>query len=137
MFYNKLSAIVYPVVTNVNKDCVAIDNFAAQDFFDNAAGWTRNDLAQLAAAKSKEEYMMIVERLSQRDGKFNMSDKDSIADGIKRTMSRYCQSPLEIAEFAERLANEQLVKASNDAYKNALKQVDSPSDQNEPNVKTE
>lgn len=98
---------------------VAIEQFAGQDFNNNPAGWTRNDIAQLAAATTKSQYDAIVQRLSENKGRFNIPDDMTMADAVKVIQPRYCQSPLEIQQFAEHIGQMKL----DDAYAKALKDV--------------
>lgn len=98
---------------------VPIDQFAAKDFNANAAGWTRNDISQLVAATTKSQYDAIAERLIQNKGRYNIPDDMTMADAVKVIQPRYCQSPLEIQQFAEHVGQLKL----DEAYRNALKDV--------------
>lgn len=86
----------------------AIEQFAAKDFFENACGWTRNDIAVLAATTSKAQYDAIVQRLVERKAEFNLKPDTPVVDAYKVITPRWCQSPNEIQEFAEYAANLQL-----------------------------
>lgn len=106
-----------------SKDFVDVDNFMSKEFFENECGWTRNDLSALAAAQTKQQYDAIVERLQINQPKFDMRDGETIKDRLSRQMSRYCQSPNEIQQYAEMVASAELSRLSDDAYKNALNDV--------------
>lgn len=108
---------------------VNVDNFVSKEFFENECGWTRNDLSSLAAAQTKQQYDAIVERLQINQPKFDMKDGETIKERLSRQMSRYCQSPNEIQQYAEMVASAELSRLSDDAYKNALKDVKVETDQ--------
>lgn len=120
-----------------SKDFVDVDNFMSKEFFENECGWTRNDLSALAAAQTKQQYDAIVERLQINQPKFDMRDGETIKDRLSRQMSRYCQSPNEIQQYAEMVASAELSRLSDDAYKNALNDVKVETDQNVESTKTE
>lgn len=85
-----------------------IEQFAAKEFFNNDAGWTRNDIAVLAACTSKSQYDAIVQRLVERKADFNLKPETKLIDAYKICTPRWCQSPLELQNFAEYAANLQL-----------------------------
>lgn len=99
---------------------VAIEQFAAKDFFNNAAGWHKNDIAAIAACTTQEQYNALLSSLQMNDPKFDIKDGDKIADSIRKIVPRWCQSPSEIQNFAESYASKQL----DDAYNEALKDVE-------------
>ena len=88
-----------------------IEQFAAKEFFNNDAGWTRNDIAVLAACTSKSQYDAIVQRLVERKADFNLKPDTKLIDAYKICTPRWCQSPLELQNFAEYAANLQLADA--------------------------
>lgn len=88
-----------------------IEQFAAKEFFNNDAGWTRNDIAVLAACTSKSQYDAIVQRLVERKADFNLKPETKLIDAYKICTPRWCQSPLELQNFAEYAANLQLADA--------------------------
>lgn len=120
-----------------SKDFVDVDNFMSKEFFENECGWTRNDLSALAAAQTKQQYDAIVERLQINQPKFDMKDGETIKDRLSRQMSRYCQSPNEIQQYAEMVASAELSRLSDDAYKNALNDVKVQTDQSVESTKSE
>lgn len=120
-----------------SKDFVDVDNFMSKEFFENECGWTRNDLSALAAAQTKQQYDAIVERLQINQPKFDMRDGETIKDRLSRQMSRYCQSPNEIQQYAEMVASAELSRLSDDAYKNALNDVKVQTDQTAETTKSE
>ena len=80
---------------------VAIEQFSSKEFFQNPCGWTRNDISQLAAVTSKAQYDSIVQRLLENKAHFNLQPNTKLEDAFKVVMPRYCQSPNELASFAE------------------------------------
>lgn len=84
---------------------VAVEQFSSKDFFNNPAGWTRNDLAAAAAAASKSEFDSILQRLSENDPQFGLDDKVALKDAYSRIRPRYCQTPSEIQDFVEHVGN--------------------------------
>lgn len=92
-----------------------IEQFPAKDFFQNECGWTRNDIAVLAATTSKSQYDAIVQRLVERKAEFNLKPDTKLVDAYKTCVPRWCQSPMELANFAEYAANLQLSDVD-DAY---------------------
>lgn len=99
---------------------VAIEQFPAKEFFNNAAGWSKNDLAALVAATTKQEYDMLVQRLKVNDPQFNVKDDTKVSDAIKSIKPRWCQSANEIVSYVDALTRANL----DDAYNEALKDVD-------------
>ena len=93
----------------------AIEQFPSKDFFQNECGWTRNDIAVLAATTSKSQYDAIVQRLVERTAEFNLKPDTKLVDAYKTCVPRWCQSPMELANFAEYAANLQLSDVD-DAY---------------------
>ena len=103
-----------------------IEQFPAKDFFQNECGWIRNDIAVLAATTSKSQYDAIVQRLVQRKTEFNLKPDTKLVDAYKVVVPRWCQSPMELANFAEYAANLQLADVDS-AYKDMRPvQVDEP-----------
>lgn len=110
---------------------VPIEQFPAKDFFNNPAGWSRNDIAALAACTTMEQYKALLPRLAENDAKFNVKDGEKIADSLKKIIPRWCQSSNEIMNFAEGLAASQM----DDAYAKALEDVALNKDAAVPDVK--
>lgn len=98
---------------------VAIEQFPSKSFFDNAAGWSKNDLAALVAATTKQEYDMLVERLKVNDPQFNVKDDTKVSDAIKSIKPRWCQSANEIVSYVDALTRANL----DAAYDAALNDV--------------
>lgn len=100
-------------VAPIGKDIpvAPIEQFSAKEFFNNDAGWTRNDISVLAACTSKSQYDAIVQRLVERKADFNLKPDTKLVDAYKICMPRFCQSPLELQNFAEYAANLQLADA--------------------------
>lgn len=125
MFYSE-SNLKPRFFVETNKRCsLVVEQFDGKDFNNNECGWTRNDISQLARAQSKQEFDMILSRLSELKPSSDGITKDTI-DKIK---PRYCQSPLELQVFAESVAqremkiNEQKIHEAFEA-----KQASSPSE---------
>ena len=78
-----------------------IEQFASKEFFNNDAGWTRNDIAVLAATTSKAQYDAIVQRLVERKAEFNLKPDTKLIDAYKVCTPRWCQSPLELEICSE------------------------------------
>lgn len=97
----------------------AVDQFDAQDFNVNDCGFIRNDISQLMRAQSQAEYDMKLKSLVERSSNTLPSDM-SISDAMKTIIPRSCQSPAELAQFAEVLASRDMDKLD-DAYREALK----------------
>ena len=94
-----------------------IEQFASNNFFQNDCGWTRNDLALLAAATTKSQYDAILQNLVEVRSQFNVKDDMKLEDAFKQITPRWCQSPLEISQFAEYAAQLQ-INSLDDVYKN-------------------
>lgn len=84
---------------------VPVEQFASKSFFDNDCGWTRNDIAVLAATTSKAQYDAIVQRLVERKAEFNLKPDVKLVDAFKQITPSWCQSPLELQGFAEYVGN--------------------------------
>ena len=114
MFAQKINYNELIVPNGVVIPC-AIEQFPAKEFFQNECGWTRNDIAVLAATTSKSQYDAIVQRLVERKAEFNLKPDTKLVDAYKTCVPRWCQSPMELANFAEYAANLQLSDVD-DAY---------------------
>lgn len=101
---------------------VPVEQFDAQEFNQNDAGWTRNDLSQLARAQSKSEFDSIMARLNEVKSQSNLPGDISNKDAIKYVAPRYAQSPLELQQFAEYVAGFEQDKID-DAYRKSLEDV--------------
>ena len=81
---------------------IVIDQFDAQPFNLNDAGWPRNDISQMARAQSKAEFDAIMQRLSVCDSlPSNIPKGMSDAQVYDTCRPRYSQSPLELEQFIE------------------------------------
>lgn len=87
---------------------VAVEQFVGKDFFKNAAGWIRNDLAALAMATSKSQYDAILQRLTENKGIYTVKDGESLGKAIQAIKPRSLQSPVELQAYAEYAAKLQL-----------------------------
>ena len=99
-----------------------IDQFDAQEFNKNEAGWIRNDISQLARATSQSQYDAIMRRLVELKQEGGIDDKTSIDEAIAMIKPRYAQSPNEIQQFIE-MTNGNVMDKVNAAYQQALKDV--------------
>lgn len=115
---------------------VAIEQFSSKEFFQNASGWTRNDISQLAAATSKAQYDAIVQRLVENKAQFNLQPDTKLEDAFKVVIPRFCQSPNELASFAEYAAGLNLERVE-EMYKDAREKVVDNVDETQVEVKTE
>lgn len=115
---------------------VAVEQFPSKEFFDNNAGWSRNDLAALVAATTKQEYDMLVQRLQVNEPTFNVKDGTKVADAIKSIKPRWCQSANEIVSYVDALTRANLDAAYEEALKdlniNAEKQPTEPQTPSDP-----
>lgn len=81
---------------------IVIDQFDAQSFNLNDAGWPRNDIAQMARAQSKAEFDAIMQRLAVLDSQpSNIPNGMTDAQVYDTCRPRYSQSPLELEQFIE------------------------------------
>lgn len=115
---------------------VAIEQFSSKEFFQNASGWTRNDISQLAATTSKAQYDAIVQRLVENKAQFNLSPDTKLEDAFKVITPRYCQSPNELASFAEYAAGLNLEHVE-EMYKSVKEKVVDKVEQSSEEVKSE
>lgn len=91
---------------------LAVDQFRAQDFGIGDNGWIANDLTMLARATSMSQAQAILQRLVQRDAqKSNIPAGTKLKDAYNYVRPRYCQSELEVAQFAEALAQFEVSQA--------------------------
>lgn len=97
----RVNKVVEAVSTVSKSSCVpvAIEQFPAKEFFNNSAGWSKNDLAAIVAATTKQEYDMLVERLKVNEPQFNVADDTKLSDAIKSIKPRWCQSANEVVNY--------------------------------------
>ena len=109
----RVNKVVEAVSTVSKSSCVpvAIEQFPAKEFFNNSAGWSKNDLAAIVAATTKQEYDMLVERLKVNEPQFNVADDTKLSDAIKSIKPRWCQSANEVVNYIDALTREHLDEA--------------------------
>ena len=112
---------------NDSHSMIPIDQYDAQDFNLNDAGWVRNDISQLARAQSKAEFDMIMARLQVLKESKSIPDDISIDEAIASIRPRWCQSPNELEVWAE-MTNGEVMSKLDDAYIKSVKVPDSVSD---------
>lgn len=125
---------VCPLSSRKIKDSVykvVIDQFDAQEFNQNDAGWIRNDISQLARATSQAQYDAIMQRLVELKQQGGISDDMSVEDAISQIKPRYAQSPNEIEQFIA-YTNAGVMSKLSEAYEKALK--DKPAEAEKPVV---
>lgn len=81
-----------------------IDQFDAQDFNINEAGFIRNDISKLARAASQSEYDALMKKIGMVDSNYNIKDGMTIQQAMDMVKPRYAQSACEIANYAEYLS---------------------------------
>lgn len=84
---------------------VAVDQFPAQDFNLNDAGWPRNVISELAHAQSIAEYDMILSRIQELRGNYNLPDDMDTDTAISLIKPRSYQSACDFEKFAEKAAD--------------------------------
>lgn len=122
MFRNVQKVINTSIEVSDIRRCVPVDNFDAQTFNLNDAGWSRNDICQLARAQSQSEYDAIMHRLVTLPDKKGLSDSLSKAEKIRSIKPRYCQSNMELQSYAEYVATVEQNKL-NEAYEKAVSET--------------
>lgn len=80
---------------------VTVDQFDAQEFNLNDAGWIRNTISELSRATSKSEYDAIMARLVELKNVGGIPEGTSIHDAISMIKPRWCQSPNEIENWIQ------------------------------------
>lgn len=122
MFRNAQKVIDTSIEVSDIRRCVPVDNFDAQNFNLNDAGWSRNDICQLARAQSQSEYDAIMHRLVTLPDKKGLPDSLSKADKIRSIRPRYCQSNMELQSYAEYVATVEQNKL-NESYEKAVSET--------------
>lgn len=102
----------------------AVENFDGQPFNINEAGFVRNDLSRLARAQTQQEFQLILSQLSERESSSLPKDMP-VADAIKLCRPRYAQSPSELAEYSETLAQYQFARQQKVVRQRAVAAADS------------
>ena len=114
---------------------VAIDQFPAQDFNLNDAGWPRNVISELSHAQSKAEYDMILSRIQELRGNYNIPDDMDTDTAISLIKPRSYQSACDFEKFAEKAADydmslyEKFVAAKQQAADSGSEPASSPSNE--------
>lgn len=98
----------------------SIDQFDAQSFNQNDAGWLRNDISQLARATSQSQYDAIMRRLVELKQSGGLPDDLSKEDAIAMIKPRWAQSPNELEEFMA-MTNDDFMARMTKAYEKAVK----------------
>lgn len=101
--------------------CV-IDQFDAQPFNNNDAGWIRNDISQLARATSQSQYDALMRRLVEIKAEGGIKEGTSVEEAISQIKPRYAQSPNEIEQFIQ-MTNGDVMKKLDEAYQKSLSEV--------------
>lgn len=82
-----------------------IDQYDAQDFNLNECGFIRNDISKLARAQSQSEFDALMKKIGSNPASYNVKDGMTLAEAFDRIRPRNLQSPSELAQFAEYMAN--------------------------------
>lgn len=107
---------------------LVVDNFDSQPFNLNEAGWTRNDISQLARATSQSQYEAIMSRLVELKSEGNIPKDTPVEDAICMIKPRFAQSPVEIEQWLE-MTNPAIMHKLDTAYRRAIeKPVDPPTE---------
>lgn len=93
-----------------------VDQFDAQDFNLNDAGYIRNSISALSRATSQSQYDAIMRRLVELKNEGNIKPDTKVEDAISQIIPRYCQSPNELERFME-YTNEDFMKRLDEQYK--------------------
>ena len=111
-FNSELPQFIFPHRSDGEVDVCPVDAFAGQTFNINAFGHIKSDVSALMEAQSQNEKDLIAQRLVEAQG--NNPDLSGLTDSdiFKYSMSRYYQSPAEIAQFSESLTKAQTERAS-------------------------
>lgn len=115
--------------------CV-IDQFDAQPFNNNEAGWIRNDISQLARATSQSQYDALMRRLVEIKAEGGIKEGTSVEEAISQIKPRYAQSPNEIEQFIQ-MTNGDVMKKLDEAYQKSLKDVNLKKDESSPEPASE
>lgn len=111
-FNREISPFFYPTRESDGKlDVCPVDAFAGQTFCVNVFGHIRNDVNVLMECQSKSEQDLIAQRLVEAQGADPDNSGLTDADLFKFGMSRYYQTPAEVASFSESLTRAQAAKA--------------------------
>ena len=104
------------------KQVAVVDQYDAQPFNVNDVGTIRNDISALARAQSKSEFDMILARLNVTPDDKSLPKELTDKDALKLVRSRYCQSPLELEQYAAQLASYDSARLDA-AYRESVKDV--------------
>lgn len=85
-----------------------VDQYLNHDFNVNDCGWLRNDLSALAAAQTKAEYDLILQRLKELSPNGNIPEGTKLEDAFNMIRPKYVQTENEFVGFAEHLSQRAL-----------------------------
>lgn len=111
IFGTALPEIFYPLREDGEVDVCPVDAFAGQTFNLNEFGHIQSDVSALMQAQSQSEKDLIAQRLVEAQGENPDLSGLTDSDIFKYSMSRYYQTPAEVAQFAESLAKAQNARA--------------------------
>lgn len=120
--YRTIAGCVAAVEDSPKEFVRVVDQFDAQDFNENEAGWIRNDISQLARATSQSQYDAIMRRLVELKQEGGIKEGTTVEEAISQIKPRYAQSPNEIEQFIA-FTNSNVMDKVNAAYQEALKEV--------------
>ena len=111
VFGSDLPEFYFPLRGDGEIDVCPVDAFAGQTFNLNEFGHIQSDVSALMQAQSQSEKDLIAQRLVEAQGENpDLSDLTD-SDIFKYSMSRYYQTPAEVAQYAESLAKAQNARA--------------------------
>lgn len=105
----KYRTVVKDVSLTDEKNLAAIDNFDAQSFNINEVGVIRNDISKLARAQSQSEFDAVMKKIGTSPASYNIKDGMTLQQAFDSLKPRHLQSPCELANFAEYMANQDAV----------------------------
>lgn len=129
--YRTIAGCVAAVADSPKEFVRVVDQFDAQDFNENEAGWIRNDISQLVRATSQSQYDAIMRRLVELKQEGGIKEGTTVEEAISQIKPRYAQSPNEIEQFIA-LTNGNVMDKVNEAYQEALKEVKVDKDSSAP-----
>lgn len=99
-----------------------VDQYDGREFNINEAGFPRNDISSLARAQSKSEFDAILARLNVTDSSQSLPKDLSDKDALRLIKSKYTQSPNELEQYAQLVAQYDAEKID-EAYRKSLSSV--------------
>lgn len=103
---------------------VPVDQYDAQDFNLNEAGWVRNSIAQIARAQSMDEYNALAARMVQVRVDNNLPEDVTDEQAFDLIKPRFAQSANEVQQFIE-MSHDVYMKRMDEAYRKAVPEVKS------------